>query len=116
MIGSTVEIYGSKKLDTAKIEDADVVHGCKKDPVDDMESSVLRKDMSSSMVLGEEVIGSKAEKAEEPNRGGVGSGLAENSSALTLQGVAGSVVLQGRNLDGEGERGSLLSEDSGDDL
>lgn len=46
-----------------------------------MELSVPLIVTSSSMVLGEEIIRSKVENAKEPNRSGVGSGLAENSSA-----------------------------------
>jgi hypothetical protein len=51
-----------------------VAHGITEGPVDDLASSVMMMVTSLSMVLGEEIIGSKVENAKEPNRSGVGNG------------------------------------------
>lgn len=43
-----------------------VANGITEGPIDGMASSVMMMVMSLLMVLGEEIIGSKAENAEEP--------------------------------------------------
>lgn len=82
-IGLTVETDWSMETVTAKIDDADVAHGCSEGTVDGMASSDLMMVTSSLMVSSEEIIGSKAENTKEPNRSGVGSGLVEKSPTLT---------------------------------